>query len=106
MIAAIGGAGVWPIPSLRPAWVMGESSNLLILLEGIVCFLTLGVRGEPEILAVTFGPLAVFFSTQITLSYCGDDEAGRARFPRIVGQIRGWVEKSSGGWGLLEDHYR
>ena len=64
------------MPSLRPAWVMGESSNILILLEGIVCFLTLGVWGEPEILAVTFGPLAVFSSTQITLSYCGDDEAG------------------------------
>ena len=32
---------------------------------------------------MSFEPLAVFFSTQMTLWYCGDDDAGRGRFPRI-----------------------
>jgi hypothetical protein len=48
---------------------MGEAPNLRILLRGVVCLLIFGVRGEAETFAVIFEPLAVFCSTQITLSY-------------------------------------
>ena len=63
---------------------MGEDSSFPILLRGTPCFLVFGVCGEPETAVISFEPLAVFFSTQITLSYCGDDEAGQGCFPRIV----------------------
>lgn len=53
---------------------MGEIPTLLLLLRGVDFILIFGVWGDSETFAVTFSPLAVFFSTQRTLSY-GDDEA-------------------------------
>jgi hypothetical protein len=65
----------------------------------VPCFLIFGVQGEFETFAEIFEPLAVFFSTQITLSYCGNIETVRAHFPRIIevqGGRAGWREKRSG----------
>ncbi len=72
-----------------PEWICaaGEFSTLLFLLRGVIRFLIFGVWGEPVALAVIFEPLAVFFSSQIIFSYCGDDEAFRDRFLRIGGNI-------------------
>ena len=64
-------------------FVVGEISIFLILYKGPICLLVFGVRGELEAFTVSFELLAVFFSTQMTLWYYGDDDAGRGRFPRI-----------------------
>ena len=63
--------------------MVGEISIFLILYKGPICLLIFGVQGDLEAFAVSFEPLAVFFSIQMTLWYCGDDDAGRGLFPCI-----------------------
>lgn len=64
-----------------------RASNLLFLACSVPNFLIFGVLGEFETLAVIFVPLAVFCSIHITLSYCGDEDTVRARFPRMRGNL-------------------
>ena len=80
----MGGASGSSFHSLGPVGKVGEISNLLLLLRGVARFLDFGVRGEFEILETILEPLAVFSSVQITLSYFGDEDTVRDRFPRIM----------------------
>ena len=93
-LIGMGGLGIASTSTPEPICAVGESSTLLFLLRGVILFLIFGVRGEPVALAVTFEPLAVFFSSQITFSYCGDDEAFRGRF-LAIGDSIGGCEQSS-----------
>lgn len=91
-------------PGLESTGEVGGASNLLLLQRGVVCFLILGVLGEFETLAVNFRPLAVFFSTHTTLSYCGDEDTVRARFLGMRDCL-GWCERMVDRWDDVIDHF-
>lgn len=77
----IGGPGEGSPPASDSTGVVGKASSFLFL--GVAHFLAFGVRGEPDGFATIFEPLAVLSSVHTTRSYCGDDEAVRARFLRM-----------------------
>jgi hypothetical protein len=56
--------------------------------------LNFGVLGEFCAFGTILEPLDVFCSVHTTLSYCGDEDAVRARFPRMITRCEGRAEVS------------